>query len=177
MRALGKGSIAEIIRVGLLVAWIVLWALVVAVGATALLSLLRASSVLDPRFAAELFEPSVANPAGLAWPIAAPAFLVGLVALSAGLIIVSRLRRLYLRFSQGDPFNSENLGHLRAIWITMLAVELFRMAVSAIAGLIQRGTLSLSFDFFTWAAIIVLIAVSEIFREGARMKAEQELTI
>jgi len=32
-------------------------------------------------------------------------------------------------------------------------------------------------NLMTWGCIAILIAVGEVFREGARMKAEQELTI
>jgi hypothetical protein len=36
---------------------------------------------------------------------------------------------------------------------------------------------SLSVDPSTWGSILILIVLAEVFREGARLKEEQELTI
>jgi len=33
------------------------------------------------------------------------------------------------------------------------------------------------FDLSTWASILILVVLAEVFREGARLKEEQELTI
>jgi hypothetical protein len=32
-------------------------------------------------------------------------------------------------------------------------------------------------DLSTWGSILILIVLAEVFREGARLKEEQELTI
>jgi hypothetical protein len=41
----------------------------------------------------------------------------------------------------------------------------------------QNAEVKLSVDLSTWASILILVVLAEVFREGARMKAEQELTI
>jgi hypothetical protein len=38
-------------------------------------------------------------------------------------------------------------------------------------------TFQIEIDLSTWLSIFVLIALAEVFREGARLKEEQELTI
>ena len=37
--------------------------------------------------------------------------------------------------------------------------------------------LTLKIDLSTWGSILILIVLAEVFREGARLKEEQELTI
>jgi hypothetical protein len=112
--------------------------------------------------------------------------LIGAVAITGGLMIVWRLRKLFDSFCSGQPFAKENATHLRAIWITMLAVEIARylllfvtIGLFAVYGgpLTQNVGLRLSFDWSTWASIAILVVLAEVFREGARMRREQELTI
>ncbi|MEZ5972315.1 MAG: DUF2975 domain-containing protein [Hyphomonadaceae bacterium] len=198
MKALGKGSIASIIRTGLVIAWCVLW---VAAGGVALTTIaygvvlvLAANGVVDPE---ELqsgdgldlggFHVSFDQPGDGAWPVAIPSLLVVAVAIAGALIIVGRLRRLFDGFSSGEPFRKENAAHLRVIWITMVIVELARYLLTAsMAGLVAAfggasgvgvRNVDVNVDLSTWGSILILIVLAEVFREGARLKEEQELTI
>jgi len=180
MKALGKGSIASIVRVGLQIAWVVLWVLlgvlIVAAIGYGLLPALVASGVLSP----ETF-----SGAGISWRIVVPAFCIGVVAIAGALIIVWRLKRLFDSFTSGEPFRRENAGHLRVIWITMMVIELAKYALLALTGALLTGDngvdlkarYSLNIDVSTWGSILILIVLAEVFREGARLKEEQELTI
>ncbi len=195
MRALGKGSIAEIIRVGLVIAWAVLWV------AAALLFAMTAAFALDSAGIVDLhgfFSPSggihlnmrdsdiVLPPGAPAWPVFLAAIFIGAVAIAGGLMIVWRLRKLFDSFCSGQPFAKENATHLRAIWMTMLGIEVARYLLLVFTGfllaqfggpLMQNAQVKLSIDLSTWASILILVVLAEVFREGARMKAEQELTI
>jgi hypothetical protein len=193
MRALGKGSIAEIIRVGLVISWVVLWvaagALVVMGGAYALnaAGLVDFSSMFGPTSRLRVDDSIVVSGAGgPTWPVVLPAFLIGAVVITGGLMIVWRLRRLFDSFCSGQPFAKENATHLRAIWMTMIAIEVARYLMLALTGfllanfggpLAQHVDIKLKIDLSTWASILILVVLAEVFREGARMKAEQELTI
>jgi hypothetical protein len=126
------------------------------------------------------------TPGGATWPVVVPALAIGGVVLIGALIIVGRLRRLFDSFTSGEPFRRENATHLRVIWITMLAMEVARYVLLAIVAAVfvtggapegADATFRINVDFSTWISIAVLIVLAEVFREGARMKEEQELTI
>ena len=201
MKALGKGSIASIVRVGLQIAWIVLW---VAAGFLALASVaygvilaLTAGGVIDPDFLTGgdgqirvgdegSFSVQYDDAAGATWPVVIPALLIGAVAVGGSLVIVWRLKKLFDSFSTGEPFRRENATHLRVIWMTMLVIEVSRYVLMALtAFLLARfgegaGDISIRIDgdrIAAWGSILILIVLAEVFREGARMKEEQELTI
>jgi hypothetical protein len=188
VKALGKGSVASIVKVALTLVW---WALWTALGGIALV--VAAYGVLHALIAANALDRSVfvANPdlaelVNMRWELGVSALVIGAVFVIGALVIVGRLRRLFDSFTSGEPFRRENATHLRVIWITMLAMELARYlllagaaAMFAAAGLPPGidADFNIHFDFSTWLSIAVLIVLAEVFREGARMKEEQELTI
>lgn len=205
MKALGKGSVASIVQVGLSVAWWALW-IAAAVWAAltigyALFMILVGTGLIDPATipAVDRSEGVRVEVAGIDhnalrdlkwtdWQIFVPALLAGAVTIGGSLVIVSRLRRLFAAFSSGEPFRRENAQHLRMIWITMVVMELSRYALLAATGVfvgvfgapdsIANASFSVDSDnFSSWMSILVLIVLAEVFREGARLKEEQELTI
>lgn len=196
MRALGKGSVAEIVRVGLDIAWAVLWI------AAAVLVLMAGAFALDFTGVLDLgrfFSPDsglhlslddnalVLPPGAPTWPLFVSAILIGAAAITGGLVIVWRLRKLFDSFCSSQPFAKENADHLRAIWITMLAMEIARyLLLLMTVGLFalnnsqsgtQEANVQFHVDLSTWASIAILMVLAEVFREGARMRDEQELTI
>jgi len=191
MRALGKGSIAEIIRVGLVLAWAGLWLCGAALAAVAVAYALNALGLVDMHAffgaGARLQVDEVSVPAASpSWLVMAPAFLAGVVIVGGGLVIVWHLRRLFDSFCSGQPFATQNASHLRAIWVTMVGIELARYLLLALTGLLlakfgagleQHVQIKLHLNLGTWASILILVVLAEVFREGARMQAEQELTI
>jgi hypothetical protein len=193
MRALGKGSIAEIIRVGLVIAWALLWVCAAMLAFIGLAYALNAAGIVD---LSALFGPNthfsiddnltVAPMAALSWPIVLPAFVIGVVVIGGAMIIVWQLRKLFDSFCSGQPFAKENAKHLRVIWMTMIGIELARYLLLGLTGfllvhfggpLAEHAQIKLSLNLSTWASILILVVLAEVFREGARMKAEQELTI
>lgn len=205
MKALGKGSVASIVQIGLSVAWWALWIATAVWGVLmisyAVFMLLVGAGVIDPAAipAVDRSEGVHVEVAGIDqnalrdlqwtdWQIFVPALLAGAVTIGGSLMIVSRLRRLFSAFSSGEPFRRENAQHLRVIWITMVVMELSRYALLAATGIFvgvfgapdSVANASFSVDgenFSSWMSILVLIVLAEVFREGARLKEEQELTI
>lgn len=202
MKALGKGSIASIVRIGLVVAWYVLWFAAVCVGLGTIgygvLLGLISNGMVDPTLLeggegqVDLgsggggdFHVSYDQPGGGTWPVVVPALLIAGVAIAGSLVIVWRLRKLFDSFSSGEPFQRENAAHLRVIWITMLIIEVSRYALMGLTGVLlaQFGgpevdaNYTFAIDLSTWGSILILIVLAEVFREGARLKEEQELTI
>jgi hypothetical protein len=186
MKVLGKGSVASIIKVVLHVAGIVLWIgmiglIIGAIGYGVALGLLL-SGVIDVNL------PGDGAWDYLMWPIVVPALIIGAVAIGGSLLIVRRLRLLFQSLTAGEPFKRENADHLRVIWITMLVMEVARyifggavLALIAAFGMppdLDTHFEGENFDFFTpWISILVIIVLAEVFREGARLREEQELTI
>ena len=193
MRALGKGSIAEIIRIGLVIAWAALWvaaaALIAMTGAYALhvAGLVNFASLFGPDSHIRIDDSLVVAPVSApTWPVVVPVFLICAVVIVGGMMIVWRLRKLFDSFCSGQPFAKENSKHLRAIWMTMIGIEVARYLLLALTSflvlrfggpLAQSAHISVGINLSTWASILILIVLAEVFREGARMKAEQELTI
>jgi hypothetical protein len=184
MKALGKGSIASIVKVGLHVAGIVLWIALGALILGAIAYVVVLSLVLNQVIQIDLPGDSVWE--NLLWPIAFPTLLVGAIMIGGGIIIVRRLRMLFESFTSGEPFKKENADHLRVIWITMMALEIARYVFSGVVlALVTGFGLPISvaapfgapFQLAPWASILILIVLSEVFREGARLREEQELTI
>ena len=193
MRALGKGSIAEIIRIALVIAWAALWTgaimLVAVAGAYALhvAGIMNFGSLFGPNTHLRIDDGVVVTPAATpSWPVVLPAFLIGAVVITGAMMNEWRLRKLFDSFCSGQPFAKENATHLRAIWMTMIGIEVARYLLLALTGfllanfggpLAQHVDIKLSVNLSTWGSILILVVLAEVFREGARMKAEQELTI
>ena len=202
MKALGKGSIASVVEVGLTIAWYVLWACLVALAVAAIgygaLHVLIGMGVVDANVLTggetQVRVGGVGGdsdftydgPGGATWPIVVPALVIGAVVIVGALVIVGRLRRLFDSFTSGEPFRRENADHLRVIWVTMLAMEIARYALLAAIGAViatvgapagAEANFNINIDLSTWMSIAVLIVLAEVFREGARLKEEQELTI
>jgi hypothetical protein len=199
MKALGQGSIAAHIKTLLGVLWVLFWIAATGIAIAAIvyvvLIVLTATGLLPSgllnggTFDWKSGGASV-NISGdfneLAPQVAVPALLAAGVAVGGGLIILQRLRNLFTSFTIAEPFRRENGEHLRVIWITLLAMEVSRYAIAALAaGLVAwlgkpEGadmSVNLRVDLATWAAILVLIVLSQVFREGARLREEQDLTI
>ncbi len=202
MKALGKGSVASIVQIGLAIAWVVLWVALggVILGAAGygLVQLGIAQGWVDPTILTGGegqvtigggngdYDLTYDNPGGATWPVVVPALVIGAVFIVGALIIVGRLRRLFESFTSGEPFRRENATHLRVIWITMLVMEIARYLIMAsVAALFAAvglppgasANFEVNIDLSTWLSIAILIVLAEVFREGARMKEEQELTI
>ncbi|MBL8544511.1 MAG: DUF2975 domain-containing protein [Hyphomonadaceae bacterium] len=201
MKALGKGSIASIVEIGLTIAWYVLWAAAIclAVGAVgyAVVLVLIQNGTVDPAILSggeghvrlgggdgSSFHLTYNDPGGATWPVVVPALLIGGVAITGSLIIVWRLRKLFDSFTSGEPFRRENAQHLRAIWMTMLAIEVARYLLLALTAALLAAfepdidaNFTFNLDLSTWGSILILIVLAEVFREGARLREEQELTI
>jgi hypothetical protein len=200
MKALGKGSIASFMKGALTVAWWALWICAALLGVAAvgygIILILIANGTIDATLLTggegEIrvgggegdFNLTYDDAGGATWPVVVPAFLIGAVLISGYLVIVGRLRRLFDGFSSGEAFRRENAQHLRVMWIALLAMEIARYALMTLAGVLitvfepdVQASVDFTINLTTWASILILIVLAEVFREGARLKEEQELTI
>ena len=104
------------------------------------------------------------------------------------MIVIDRLRRIFSTLIAGDPFVPENAGHLRIIALAIAGFQILRhVTQGAVAMLLtmlgqpviggQELTASWNVDLGAWFAVAPLLVLAEVFREGAKMRQEQKLTI
>lgn len=192
MKALGRDSVASYIKVGLDVAAVLFWIAAIAVGIGLIAFFGFMIAVHAGLVSLSIFKigdggdgirlGSSTDP----WQVVLPGLLGAAVIVSGGLVVVRRLKALFQSFTTGDPFNRQNAGHLRAIWIALVAIELGRYAVAALTSVLvlalgQPETanvkVGIKVDLMAWFMIAIVVVLAEVFREGARLKEEQELTI
>ena len=175
MRALGPGSVSSLLKVILDVVFIALWIGAVAVGIALLAALLLS-------FNPDLIAAIAVDVNGIAlvkqWPLVMAALIGGTLYLSGILIIVARLRQIFGTLMAGDPFQPENVGRLRIIGLALGSLELVRYAVRLASDVLdlnikKDGDVSLT----AWFSVLVVFVLAEVFREGARLRQEAELTI
>ena len=178
MRALGPGSVSSFLKIVVEVIYVAL-----CVGGAALLVAALATLVLQP-FVGGLIKADlrVVHPgySGTLSPFAVAMALLAMAAYASGLVVVfNRLRRVFATLTLGDPFHPENVVRLRVIGLALIALEflgvLLKMALAfAFPG---RSAMGLSLNLTAWFAILVVFVLAEVFREGARLRRDAELTI
>jgi hypothetical protein len=187
MRALGPGSVSSFLKVILDVAR---WVLLVSGGFVALAIAAAALLSFNPDLidrALSFAGVSSVVPVKGAWlgPIVA-IILVGAELYLGGLIIiVERLRRIFQTLIMGDPFHPANVRRLRIIGGALAVLELGRYAMAALVMLIARFArvsldkvdLGVSINLNAWFSVLVIVVLAEVFREGARLRRDAELTI
>ncbi len=107
----------------------------------------------------------------------------GAVVSAGWFFVLLVLRRVVAAVIHGDPFLPENVARLRNIWMIIAATEVFRMTAYFIMGgdgsaaCAEVDGSRLDIRVGTWFFIFIIAAISEAFRHGAALRAEQELTI
>ena len=93
--------------------------------------------------------------------------------------ICLQLRRILSTLAAGDPFVPENAPRLTRIAFALGAMELVSMALSAsgLLGLADGGAWQVSINVTLWAAVAALLILSQVFREGTRLREEEKMTI
>lgn len=174
MRAMGPGSVSSVLKIILDVVYAALWIGVVAV------ALLILAAVLFS-FNPDLLPNVVINAGGIgdSWPMRASGLAAAAFYLTGILIIVGSLRRIFVTLTTGDPFHPDNVQRLRLIGLMLAGLEVGRYLVWGLFAWLlpevdrDRTTLNLT----SWFSVLVVFVLAEVFREGARLRREAELTI
>ncbi|MBA4338857.1 MAG: DUF2975 domain-containing protein [Hyphomonas sp.] len=108
--------------------------------------------------------------------------LAGLAVIVPGVIFIClQLRRILLTLADGDPFVPENASRLSRVGIAIAAMELIRIAVvmvvSTMPSLVGDEPPRLSTQFILWISVAALFVLSQVFREGTRLRDEEKMTI
>lgn len=173
LRALGPGSVSSLLKIALDVAYFLLWFIV----GVLLLLLIAALFVPLDGLTVTLGDESQL-------PLTRPlmVFGVGLWAAYAGafVLILRNLRKIFRTLTLGDPFRPENVRRLRAVGMILAAVTGGGVAAQMIMARVAPGVLSPQgfSDLLTPVfSVLVVFVLAEVFREGARLRRESELTI
>ena len=103
--------------------------------------------------------------------------LIGVIGAAIVHTILRRLLAIVDTVRGGDPFILANARRLHAIAWSVLALEVLRMIVMAIAAAVwEPGRLG-GFSFAPWLAVLMLFVLSGVFAHGARMRADLEGTV
>jgi hypothetical protein len=174
MRALGPGSVSSFLKIILDVVYAALW---IALGAVGLFMLAALLFTFNPDLFPAIVTADVATVTSRG-PLVAGALAVAGLSIGGVLVIVDALRRIFVTLTAGDPFHPQNVRRLRLIGLMLGALELGRYAVWAVAPLI-RGVKDVrpNFNLTAWFSVLVVFVLAEVFREGARLRREAELTI
>lgn len=174
MRALGPGSVSSFLKIILDVVYFALWIGVIAVTLMVVAALLFT-------FNPDLLDDVSLSTGQLAksWPAISGGLTAAGLYMGGVLVIVGLLRRIFVTLTAGDPFHPDNVGRLRLIGGILAALEVGRYAFFGIASWLFAGIEhdKHGFSVNTWFSVLVVFVLAEVFREGARLRREAELTI
>lgn len=176
-KTLGPGSVSSLLKIALDVAYVLLMVI------TAVLLLVFLASIFIP--IANLNITVSNDTGGRQQPLTRPLLLFGVGALTAYfggfLLILRNLRMIFRTLTLGDPFQPDNVRRLRQVGLILAVVTggvwLAQGVVAArlAPGVMERqGFGELLTPIFS---VLVVFVLAEVFREGARLRRESELTI
>lgn len=176
MRALGPGSVSSFLKIILDVVFGALWVLLCIV---ALITVAAVLLSFNPDLLADVTVNSEAGEVLRRGPVLAVGLAAFAVYCAGVLVIVGCLRRIFATLTAGDPFHPDNVARLRLIGLILAALELGRYALWAIGAWVLPGVTDVepNFSLTAWFSVLVVFVLAEVFREGARLRREAELTI
>lgn len=177
MRALGPGSVSSFLKIILDVVFAALW---IGVAVLSLLTLAALLLIWNPDILAGVREnnPSLFNELVRNGPSFASGLFGAALYLAGVLVIVAALRRIFTTLTAGDPFHPDNVSRLRLIGLMLAGLELGRYAFAAVSVLLPGvDRIEPSLNLTAWFSVLVVFVLAEVFREGARLRREAELTI
>ncbi len=169
IKAIGKGSLASILAVALHVIRVIVWI---------------AFAGLSAAVVAVPFIPAVARlvagaDADLDIDIDAGDFveiLKHFITFGVLLYVVERLLEILKTLRFGSPFVKENADRFRKLGWALLIGEGSKILIGIFAEIFD-AEIDAGLDGITLIAVVAVFVLSEVFREGARMKEEQDLTV
>jgi hypothetical protein len=172
LKAIGKGSIASILAIGLHVVRVVVWIGFAGLSA-AIVAIPLIPSVAE--FISHIDGVSIDGDID----VDAADFVEVLryfISFGVALYVVERLLELLKTLRFGSPFVKENATRFRNVGWALLIGELSKIVIWILAA-ITGAEVEADLDFTLFVSIAAVFVLSEVFLEGARMKEEQDLTV
>jgi len=174
MRALGPGSVSSFLKIILDVVYVALW-----IGLCAVALVLLAALLFS--FNPDLFPAVMTSEAAQVatrGPLFAGVLLAFGLSIGGVLVIVDALRRIFVTLTAGDPFHPNNVRRLRLVGLMLAALEVSRYVMWGLTPLVPAiKRAEPNFNLTSWFSVLVVFVLAEVFREGARLRREAELTI
>jgi len=172
IRAIGKGSLASILAVALhiirVIVWIAFAGLSAAVVALPFIPMIaRIVAGID----GSAVDADIDIDAGDFVEVLKHFITFGVL-----LYVVERLLEILKTLRFGSPFVKENADRFRKLGWALLIGEGSKIVIAVLAA-ISDADVDVGLDGITLIAVIAVFVLSEVFREGARMKEEQDLTV
>jgi hypothetical protein len=175
MRAMGPGSVSSLLKIALDVVYVALWGIIGALAMAAIAALLVP---IDKTFTLTVAGASREihfTKASLAGSLAAIGGYFGII-----LYVVGQLRRVFATLTAGDPFHPANIRRMQLIGLGLAGLAIGNVLIRNALAMLNPG-LNLPgggwVDMPTWFSVLVVFVLAEVFREGARLRREAELTI
>lgn len=122
------------------------------------------------------------------WTFAVPYLIYELVAARGAITIVRRLKAVFDSFVANQPFAEGNAEHLRRIWVTLIVIEIARVAAFIAARVLTTfyaagdasplpREIASPLDPARLFVIFVVLVLAEVFRRGTRLREDTELTV
>lgn len=92
------------------------------------------------------------------------------------LFVVNRLLEILRTLRLGSPFVRENAERFRQVGFALLLGEGAKIAFMILAEIFD-GDLELKLEPMNLIAVMAVFVLAEVFRQGAKMKEEQDLTV
>ena len=173
MRFLGPRSISSLLKTALDVVYYGLLSLIVVVVLAAL------ALLVVPNMAAEMvrrFDLSANMSSGM------EALMMLAFALSLGgyLLVTYLTRQVFCTLAEGDAFHPDNTRRLRWIGFGLAGLEILSYAGRAFMEHVLHVRLDQGYGLravTAWFSVLVVFVLAEVFREGARLRQEADLTI
>jgi hypothetical protein len=177
MRALGPGSVSSFLKIILDVIYVGLWvwvSLLALFTVVVLLFSFNPEMIVSNLHLGNSLDELISKGPLFAGALGAWALLSG-----GWMVIVERLRRVFLTLTAGDPFHPDNVLRLRVVGLVLAALEIGHYVFAALAKWLAPDSKIIdgSFSLSAWFPVLVVFVLAEVFREGARLRREAELTI
>lgn len=179
MRVIGRGSISSFLKLAVDVAWVIACAML---GFIWIITAISLFAMIQGEGGIGGFERIVIeDPREIAiWTINGTILCVGVM------FVCAYLRGVFETLVEGDPFVPENARRLRAIALVLAVVEIVRMCVNLLAGILlsmlgapdqKELSVNLTVNLSVWFSVLTLVVLAQVFREGAAMREEQKMTV
>lgn len=101
-------------------------------------------------------------------------FFGGAVIAAIWLYVLNILHKIIGTLLKRDPFASENISRLRKIWVVIVISEIIRIVI---VNFTRGENMLIEVQASTIFLVFVIAALSEVFRHGAELRRDAELTI
>ena len=177
MRALGPGSVSSFLKIILDVIYVGLWvwvSLLAVFTVGVLLLSFNPELIINKLHLADQGDGLLSRAPLLAGLLAAWALLSG-----GWMVIVERLKRVFATLTAGDPFHPDNVRRLRVVGLVLAALLVADYIFSGLNEWLypDKNFFEGGFSLSAWFPVLVVFVLAEVFREGARLRREAELTI